>query len=397
MSNKYEHYKEKKIYFYRNETDNKHIVFDGSEFYTMTEEKKREILNKPFGHNFILVRTNAKNDEDMKTEYKQYISDIEEIKSITDNKINMYKTGTIGNTALSLFTSFNNIEAERVEEFEYPFLNNGGGVRFARKDYEGIAYKYDINSFYPSMMLSRYIRIPLKPGRLINIKTDELEQKRCTKYGVYNVIIECDDPAMFSTNDKNLYSHFEVNYAKKLNLKITVIGQCIVWDKEDTASFYDVFNKYINYLYPQKKKHKQIKFIMNSLWGVLCSSRGGDNVKYIMNYSDIKFNGEHKIKKITPLDDTYTKCEVLISRDIKFYRTNYARMKPFLLGFGRITMHKIFNKIGYDNVVWSHTDSVVCSKQLSREIRITGKIGDWKYEGKTKNCYVYNKNFIDGF
>ena len=53
-------------------------------------------------------------------------------------------------------------------------------------------------------MLSRYIKIPLKEGTLIDITTEKLNEMRCVKYGVYNVYIECDDPVMFSTIKTNI-------------------------------------------------------------------------------------------------------------------------------------------------------------------------------------------------
>ena len=391
MSNKYEHYKEKQIYFYRTLDEKTCSVYDGKSIFTMTHKEKINILKNNFKQTFILVINKSNNDEDMKREYKEYITQIEEIKQITDGKINMFKTGTIGNTAMAIFTKLNNIQAEDVKEYEFPFLQNGGGVRYARNEYIGKGYKYDINSYYPSLMLSRYITIPLKEGKLIDITTEKLNEMRCVKYGVYHVYIECNDPVMFSTIKTNMYSHFEVNYAKKLGLKINVLGKCIVWDKEDMDTLYNVFNKYVKYIYPFKTKHKGIKNIMNALWGFLVQKKGGDNVKYIMNYEDIDHT-KYKIKKVTPLDDTFTKCEVMVSTKINFYKTHYARINPFLLGYARVNMHKTFAKVGYDNVLYSHTDSVILKVNVSSKFKISFKIGEWKYEGYNKKCKIHNKN-----
>ncbi len=391
MSNKFEHYKEKQIYFYRTLDEKTCSVYDGSEIFTMTHKEKINILKNNFKQSFILVINNSNNDDDMKRVYKEYISKIEEIKQITDGKINMFKTGTIGNTAMSIFTKLNNIQADDIKEYEFPFLQNGGGVRYAQNEYNGKGYKYDINSYYPSLMLSRYIKIPLKEGTLIDITSDQLNQMRCVKYGVYHVYIECDDPVIFSTIKTNMYSHFEVNYAKKLGLKINVLGKCITWDKEDMDTFYNVFNKYVKYMYPLKTKHKKIKEIFNALWGFLVSKKGGGNVKYHMNYEDIDHT-KYKIKKVTSLDNTMTKCEVMVSTKINFYRTHYARMNPFLLGYARVNMHKTFDKVGYDNVLYSHTDSVILKVNVSSKFKISFKIGDWKYEGYNKKCKIYNKN-----
>lgn len=392
--NKYKHYKDKYIYLYQKHDETTKIVYNGSKYDKMKNEVLFQISSRPFEHSFILVRSETTTPEEMKEEHKQYISMIDDIIKITDGKINMFRTGSFGRTALSLFTDINKIEAEPIKEFEFKYLENGGGIRYAQKGYEGEAYKYDINSYYPSLMLSKYIRIPITEGKLIDITTEELEEKRSVKFGVYHADIKCDNDVMFSTMNKNMYSHYEINYAKKLGLKIIVLGPALVWDAEQTIPFYKLFNKYINYLYPLKNKHKKIKIIMNALWGSLCSKSGGDDKKILMNYEDIS-TSKHIIKRITPLDNTMTKCEVIIESDVRFYKTSFPRMKPFLLGFARVNMHKTFDKIGYDNILWSHTDSIISKIKLSSQIKLSHKIGDWKYEGSTDNCYVYNKNFID--
>ena len=392
--NKYKHYKNKDIYLYQKHDETTKIVYNGSKYDKMKNEVLFEISRRPFEHSFILVRSEMTTPEEMKEEHKEYISMINDIIKITDSKINMFRTGSFGRTALSLFTDINKIEAEPIKEFEFKYLENGGGIRYAQKGYEGTAYKYDINSYYPSLMLSKYIRIPITEGKSIDITTEELEQKRSVKFGVYHADIKCDNDVMFSTMFKNMYSHYEINYAKKLGLKIIVLGPALVWDTEQTIPFYKLFNKYINYLYPLKNKHKKIKIIMNALWGSLCSKNGRSDYKVLMNYEDIS-TSKHIIKRITPIDNTMTKCEVIIESDVRFYKTSFPRMKPFLLGFARVNMHKTFDKIGYDNILWSHTDSIVSKIQLSSQIKVSYKIGDWKYEGRSDNCYIYNKNFID--
>ena len=392
--NKYKHFQDKQIRLWQNHDDTTKIVYNGKDYYNMKNQVLYDITSRPFEQSFILVKSERKTPEEMKEEYKQYISNIQEITKLTDNKINMFRTGSISRTALSLFTDLNKIESQPIKEFEFKYLENGGGIRYAQKGYEGKAYKYDINSYYPSLMLSRYIRLPITEGKLIDITTEEVEQKRSVKFGVYHADIKCDNDAIFSTMNKNMYSHYEINYAKKLGLKINILGPALVWDADETVPFYKVFNKFINYLYPLKRKHKRIKNIMNTLWGALCAKSGGDDIKYIMNYEDIE-KSKLVIKRITPLDATMTKCEVIIDSDIKFYRTPFARMKPFLLGFARVNMHKTFDKIGYDNILWSHTDSIVSKIQLSKQIKISYKIGDWKYEGSSDDCYIHNKNFMD--
>jgi len=132
MPSKYLHYKDKEIYLYRNYDGKKHQVYTGSEYYEIDREETYEVLNRPFNHPFIFVRSESKTKEEMIDEHKKYISMIEEIKDITNGEINMYRSGTIGKTAMSLFYKYTIIDPENVEQYELPYLQNGGGIRYAQ-------------------------------------------------------------------------------------------------------------------------------------------------------------------------------------------------------------------------------------------------------------------------
>lgn len=393
MTNKYLHFKDNKIYLYKDFNGEDITVYTGEKFETITKQKRNDILSKPFGNGFLLVPSESKKKKHMIKEHKKYISMIEEIKTITEGKVNMFKTGTFGNTALSLFTELNKIKSTVIDKYEFKYLNNGGGVRYAKKGYEGEAFKYDINSYYPSIMLSRYVRFPITGGTLTDITSEEIDHKRYVKFGIYNAKIYCDDDVKFTILKSNMYTHYEINYAKKLNLKIEVIGQALLWDKEQTVTLHSVFNKYVTFLYKYKTAHKKIKLILNALWGALVSKRGGIFTFEIkLEEVDKK---KHDIVRITPIGDDFIYCNLTVKNDVKFYKTSYGRLKSFLLGYARLEMHKLFLKIGYNHVLWSHTDSVVTSIPIHNKITLSNAIGDWKYEG-TCDCKIYNKNLCDG-
>ena len=394
MNNNYLHFKDNEIYLYKDFDGEDITIYTGERFDTITKQKRNDILSRPFKNGFLLVPSTSKKKKQMIKEHKKYISMIEEIKTITDDKINMFRTGTFSNTSLSLFTELNKIKSTKIEQYEFKYLNNGGGVRYAKKGYEGEAFKYDINSYYPSIMLSKYVRFPNVEGTLTDITSEEIEHKRYVKFGIYNVKIYCDDDVKFTTIKSNMYSHYEINYAKKLNLKIEVLGQALLWDKEQTVTFHSVFNKYVNFLYKYKTAHKKIKLILNALWGSLVSKRGGV-CTFKIKFEEVD-KKKHDIIRITPIGDDFMYCNITVKNDVKFYKTSYARLNSFLLGYARTEMHKTFLKIGYDNVLWSHTDSVITSIPIHNKIKISNAIGDWKYEGCADNCNVYNKNLCDG-
>ena len=395
MTNKYTHYKEKEIHLFRNYDGKRNLIYTGEKFYKIELKQFYEILNRPYKHDFIFVKSKSKSDDDMKLEHTEYLSMCEELIGFTDNKINMYKTGSYGRTSLSLFSSMCKLNPPEIQEYEFKYLNNGGGVRYAKRGYEGIAYQYDINSYYPSLMISNYIRMPMTEGTILPLTQKQFDDKKRVKFGVYHAEIICDNDAKFQTTKHNIYSHYEINYAKQLGLVINILGDALVWEPEQTEKFNKIFGKYVKYLFPLKKKHYAFKEILNALWGALCAKRGGDYTPYIMTYEELlTFDKEYDI--ITPLDDNFERCEVKVKTDIKFYKTGFARMKPFLFGFARVNMVKTFAKVGYDNVLWSHTDSIISSIPLTnKHIKQTYKIGDWKYEGRDLNCYIHNKNLKD--
>jgi hypothetical protein len=380
------HNKNKKIAFYKKIKGKNSIVYNGSLFDTIDNSLLNDMFKKPYDHEYILVPHVGK---DIENDYKKYIINIEKIKLLTNDKINMYKTGTYSNTALCLFNDMNKITAEKIQDFEIPFLNNGGGVRFA-KPYQGKAFKYDICSYYPSIMNSKKLKIPINEGILTTISTEDINKFKTLKYGIYNVKIECNEKIKFTLQNSNMYSHIEVNYAKKLKLKIEVLGQHLLYLQKDLISCNSVFSEFVKYLFDLKLKDKAFKNILNCLWGSIVAKSGGIR-KTIISYTDIDPT-KYDIIKMTPIDsDT---CEILIKYPVLFYRNNFARLNAFLLGYARVNMHKTFELIGYENIVFSHTDSMITSKRIDFN-RIpfgNGSLGKWNYEGASNNCIINNMN-----
>jgi hypothetical protein len=186
-----------------------------------------------------------------------------------------------------------------------------------------------------------------------------------------------------------MYSHHEINYAKKLNLKMTVNGEHLLYDPKDCLSFNSVFGKFVTELYNLKTDHKPFKKILNCLWGTLVTKRGG--IKSIFSSLE-KFNiPDSKILKIELIKaDVY---RIQYEAKVKSYKFGFARINPFLLGFARVNMHKTFEKIGYEFVKYSHTDSIITSRRLhNNDLQFSDDLGDWKFEGISQNCKVTNMN-----
>jgi len=385
-----EHRKDKTIVFF-DKLNDKVICYNGKEHDDITFDEFIQIIRKPYDHPFILVKLDRGADiYNCKKEYRRYKKSIKNVKKISG--VNMFRTGSVSNTALSLFyksIDHKKLNTQPVQDYEFKYLLNGGGVRIGHQ-YTGTAYKYDVNSYYPSLYLSKIIKIPLRAGTLTTI--NNINDMEYVPHGIYNVKIDIQDHKLFTENKKDIYTHYELNWAKKLNYDMKVMGQHMIYDKECLISMHDLFHKFVDKLYKHKKEDKMFKLLINCLWGALVSKSGGSTtirgtIDHIDNTLE-KYGGELQ-SLIEYKDDIY---EAVIHKDNTFYRTNYARLNPFLLGYARCKIHKDIMRIGSEHVYYVHTDGIITDTRITDELPITDKIGDYKYEGKSTDCVIYNAN-----
>ena len=137
----------------------------------------------------------------------------------------MYKTGSTVKTALTLFNHFNKtIVPEKIKQVESEWLQKSSyaALTWANK-YEGPAYAYDICSHYPALMSHKLMFFPIKEGTFHKIIDDDIKER--VPYGIYRCVIDIDENAkqLFRYNQFNYYTHIDIQVAKELGLKITMI------------------------------------------------------------------------------------------------------------------------------------------------------------------------------
>ena len=384
------HRTKKIITFYR-PNDAHYPVFDGQKEYTITLEQRKKQLAKPYNYNNILVPYTGTN---MKDDYTDYIKSIDNVFKCSDGKIDMYRTGSVANTALVLFNQFNSIQPESIEPYEFDYISMcGGGVRIAEK-YTGTLFKYDIKSYYPSLLMSNMLKIPISKGTPTKITQDEFDQMKYIRYGVYHVKIDVENPKLFTELKSNKYTHYEVNLAKSLSYKITVLGDAMIWENKDCVNANKVFGEYVDYLYSKKKCDPMFKLILNSLWGVLCQSYNKKTIT--CNIDELDISDTQKIISMMATKNGMHTFKIYDS-SVNRCKTNWARMKPFILGLARVKLHRIINNVGHENIKYAHTDSLIsCCKLPDRQFRDMkdkAKIGYWKNEGQFTGT-VKNKNKV---
>ncbi len=386
-------HEEKKILFYRYLDDGTKETYDGFEIKILNKQEFEAIYKNPYTSEYLPVISHK---EDMTQEYHKFIKDIDELKSETNGLINCYKTGGYVQTALKLFYHYTqSINPEIILDDEVKFLKNAscGAVMYA-EPYKGPGYKYDFVSRYPSSLASQHNYYPIKRGEFLKISPDEfISTLRRPGTCIFRCQIERKQNKIcniFRFNINNYYTSKDVVLAQKLGLKISMID-----DNEPNVLYYShdkcvcgsqLFGNFVKTVFELKKKgNKTAKAILNCLWGALCQTQELDyNVADDGEEYDLGFD-----KNITSIiyDDKKHRCIVKYTKQNKYFVNRYARIKSFILAYGR---HCIITELmdNIDNIVYIHTDGWISKTEMN--VKIGTELNCVKFEGYDAECEVKN-------
>jgi hypothetical protein len=338
--------------------------------------------------------------------------EIEFLKSATKGKINMFKSGWIQNTCLHLFNEYQmklNHKIDNITVNEYQWLENckKGAFSMCLKTgtFEDCHY-YDFKSHYPSIMASPKFNVPLREGIFTKITNECIKNYKTFSYGIYRCKVG-GNFKFFKYNDKNYYTNFDLNTARKYNLSIEMIedgeDNFLSYPKQlknekiepKTAAGSTIFGLYVNDLIELRDKYPEhkiiIKSLLNCLWG--CLSRLF-TYKYVVRCDEdaVQFGENETI--VNSYLFNFSKMVYETVRSHKIYRTNYARMKPFLLSYQRMIMTDTLTKYS-DNILFVKTDGFLTDKYL--DYPKTGKIGDLLYDKSFSFVKIENINKISKY
>ena len=332
-------------------------TYDGNKKWTMSKEEENKIrynIKSPY----ILVQT-AKPIRNKTTglmvtlsieeEYKQFIKTADVLKVESKGMINLYKTGNLYSTSLSLFdrlTKFINPEPILQDEAEWIKSSSFGALIWA-EEYEGELFQYDVKSLYPSLMMSNTLKFPVKRGEFKHIE----KFNEFFEFGIYRCVIKKSEDPNINKLFKFKYQHYtsiDLNNAKKLGLEIELIQDgkpnFLYYSGDKTVKFSEVFKLFINILFPIKdNKDIQDKFIISNtkqiltmLWGAL--SETDKRKQYIQN--TFRLDDDEEICEIYPSSDGTS--HIIKSTKINaYYKTPFARLCPFLISQGRKHMSEL--------------------------------------------------------
>ena len=345
-------------------------------------------------------------------EYDDYITIAKELKSKSNGIINLNKTGTIKKSALKLLDdTTKHITPEHIEFDEACILENSTSNGFIFSEpYEGIAHKGDISSLYPSIYSSKTVLVPIKRG-IFKILSNENIMEMTTKlngnyaYGLYRFhIYPSGNPQIdrlfrfkqmdkFNNNDileKQFYTSIDLKMADMLNLKKELIIDnninCILYPRSHCLTGFEIFNKFTETLKPLKEdKVEGAKLLLNILSGALSEK----NIKTFYvdekldDFIDLDTLNLKLLKSSMSLDRTKSiyKC---VSND-RFYCSQFARFKPFMLAQARLVMLKIILPVNH-LVKKVYIDSIITTEPLE----YSNNWGELKCEYSNKQIKIIN-------
>lgn len=352
--------------------------------------------------------------------------------------INVYSFGNIKNTALALFYQLNQFyrpDPISYDEYEYIDSASTGSLMFCEKGYSGTGYKSDFVSYYPAI-LSEVVRsnntashnekiekkkekapcikfeIPIKKGAFKLITQQEFDLLKFVPFGIIKCIVHpSGDPEidkLFRFNHRNSYTHTDLNAAIKYKLKVEIIYH----NRPHNMLFYNgneldntrvnsglLFGDYNRNSFPLKEDGNPFgKQLLNLPWGALCEE----------NYKKSRFDkpfDNHAYTLVNSFfenyytDDGFPVIKFVFHNTHKPYKTNYARLKPFLLAKGRDIMANTLRQVTGNNiadVVYCHTDGFIT--KTKPDVHYGTTLGAIRNEGFSDQCSIINLSTkVQGF
>ena len=251
-------------------------------------------------------------------------------------------------------------------------------------------HSYDINSMYASLLRDVHFKIPIKQGTFYKLTQAEFDDLKFYQYGIYRVQIDNDGKPntrkMFRFNANNYYTTIDLNTAKKLRLKMNIIEtgeyNFLGYGKGTTVTGSVLFKSFVDMLYKMRVEHKNNDFkkILNLLWGSLCSTNIHTYEYNITKELNVNINLDperHIIVNQFFVRDNIFKIEFCKKDD--YFKYPWARLKPFLLAFGRQTITRIIEPY-LSSIVAINTDGFKSCVELE-DIKLGDGIGQLRYEG----------------
>ena len=284
---------------------------------------------------------------------------------------------TVASHSLKVFTSkFCKLDFFQCDDdFDNYFRTNfykGGRVE-VYKGYGKNLYYYDINSLYPFVMLNEMPSgMPVRTKKFIRDKIGfyKIELNEDTHFDISVLTVKkfFNNYYVNGMKGDKFYLHScELEYLKEKKISFKIIDGYYFEQSED------LFTDFVNYFYNEKKNAKNsfdryfAKLILNSLYGKFGQKIKGE--KLVVNdgrYNDYKiFDAYNDLILVDKNFNVKFKCVYVASYITALARTYHLRL---------------MDKVGFENIFYCDTDSIICSKKL----KTSDEIGELKLEAEIK-------------
>ena len=332
--------------------------------------------------------------------YNYYLESSIRLKEATNGKIDLSKTGEYTTTALKLFNELNTVSSPEkilIDEAEWINKATTGAIIFGDK-YEGELFSYDFISFYPSILRSTQLLIPISRGTFHQITSEDFNNMKFMRYGIYRCHIEVENKKLMRQNKLDYYTHIDITRARELHYTITLIEDeqpnFLYYSREKTINASQAFRPFVDYMYKLKSDNiPGAKNILNCLWGALCESM--QFVVYHREGAETFIDQDKPLISIKPYYKSETDYAIKLQSINKTFKSDWARLKPFLLTKGRVLLSKAIEP-NVEHIMRSHTDSLYSSVKLDCLANLGNNLGDIKYTGTCPNARIYHANLVSG-
>ena len=377
-------------------------AYDGEKLYTISKEEYNNIKYNYKSPYLILNRERQGRNEQgerivlsLIEEYNLFIENATTLKTESKGLINLFKTGSYHDCALSLFdrlTKFINPDEIYQDEAIWNKECSYSALIWCEKGYEGEVHKYDVKSMYPSFMSTNTLKFPIKRGEFRIIESIN----QYPEFGIYHCYIRKSNDdninKLFKFNFHHKYNSIDIVNARNLGLEIELIQDnqpnFLHYSRDKLITFFEVFKQYTDILFPLKDKGvNKSKMILNILWGALCEV----DKKKLFITNQFSIPDEEEIVGIVPHEDISGEMHHIIqtTKINSYYKTPFARLCPYLISQGRKQM-STFMFPYKEHIKQIQTDGFI-SDILIHENRNV-KMGELKYEGYNSNAFIKHCN-----
>ena len=378
--------KDYKVYYYYASLDDKAVIMTDEDDEIRTVELQEIFHNK--AHQFRMLKGYENKESDLRRFKKDFNIMCDELKKVSiKTKSNKYfaikykKYFNHNDAVFHNWKSYHKAEVlnkfEKVTKTEFYIMERcyNAGLITLNLDYkekEIMCYSKDFSSYYSNLLIN--MKIPFREGKTYNLNSVTYGK---LKYGIYRIEIKYTNNQftnVFNFSEDNHYTSTLLNSIYKykdffgLSFKLLEVDEtydynALIWEYDDLMDGEKLFGQWLKDMLSVKAKipkNKLLKHLLSTIGGTLTSFKN----LYINNFSELditsiygNIDSEYKLRKKT---DTglykYVKSD-------DAYKYNFARIKPFLVSFGRKKLFELIMKHNLiDKVVAIHTDRITLTE-----------------------------------